>query len=105
MGEGDEKIYVNRERFPSWFGTGTEDFYGYAWSTTELFSRAYHSQTRADGPGFSGAFFMNRFHFLDAVPFDTDLRFDLELWHWDDVLVRAGSVAYYYARPGAQDRF
>src|SRR5690606_37203941 len=30
-GEGDEKIYVDGEAFPSHFGTGTEDYYGYAW--------------------------------------------------------------------------
>jgi hypothetical protein len=30
-GEGDEKIYVNGETFPSSIGTGSEDYYGYAW--------------------------------------------------------------------------
>ena len=29
-GEGDEKIYVDGETFPSHFGTGTEDYYGYS---------------------------------------------------------------------------
>ena len=46
-GEGDEKIYVDGERFPSLFGTGTEDYFGYAWSTPERFAHAYHAQTRA----------------------------------------------------------
>ena len=48
-GEGDEKIYVDGEAFPSLFGTGTEDYFGYAWSTTETFAHAYHAQTRAPG--------------------------------------------------------
>ena len=30
-GEGDERIYVDGEAFPSHQGTGTEDYYGYAW--------------------------------------------------------------------------
>ena len=30
-GEGDEKVFVDGEKFPSHFGTGTEDYYGYAW--------------------------------------------------------------------------
>ena len=34
-GEGDEKIFVDGEKFPSWFGTGSEDYYGYAWSDPE----------------------------------------------------------------------
>ena len=36
-GEGDEKIYVDGETFPSHFGTGTEDYYGYAWCTPAFF--------------------------------------------------------------------
>ena len=36
-GEGDEKIYVDGEKFPSHFGTGTEDYYGYAWCSPEKF--------------------------------------------------------------------
>ena len=29
-GEGDEKIFVDGETFPSHFGTGSEDYYGYS---------------------------------------------------------------------------
>jgi hypothetical protein len=100
-GEGDEKVYVDGETFPGLFGTGTEDYYGYAWSTPERFTRPLHAQTRADGPGFSGRFSMNRFHVLDAVPFTTAFRFDMELWHWSDTSVTWEAMAYFYARPGA----
>jgi hypothetical protein len=31
-GEGDEKIWVDGESFPSFFGTGTEDYYGYSYA-------------------------------------------------------------------------
>ena len=33
-GEGDEKIWVDGESFPSIFGTGTEDYFGGAWGFT-----------------------------------------------------------------------
>ena len=33
--KGDEKVYVDGETFPSHFGTGTEDYYGYAWGRYE----------------------------------------------------------------------
>jgi hypothetical protein len=102
-GEGDEKIYVDGERFPSLFGTGTEDYYGYAWSTSQTFAHALHAQTRAGRSHFSGRFSVNRFHVLDAVPFSSALRFDMELWHWDDTKVAWDAVTYYYARPGAKD--
>ena len=98
-GEGDEKIYVDGETFPSFFGTGTEDYYGYAWSTGELFFRALHAQTRAGGPGFSGTFSVNRFRTLDAIPFEKSLRFDMELWHWGQTRVTWQALIYYYADP------
>ncbi len=103
-GEGDEKMWVDGEPFPSIFGTGTEDYFGYAWSTPERFGHALHSQTRAGTGGFDGAWSMNRFHTLDAVPFTKQFAFDLELWHWDDTRVRWSAMTYYYARPGAKER-
>jgi len=98
-GEGDEKMWVDGETFPSFFGTGTEDYFGYAWSTPERFSHALHAQTRAGTGGFDGAWSMNRFHTLDAIPFAKQFTFDIELWHWDDTRVSWSAMTYYYARP------
>jgi hypothetical protein len=103
-GEGDEKITIDGESFPSLFGTGTEDYFGFAWSTPETFAHAYHAQTQAPG-GFGGRFSMNRFLILDPVPFTRSLRFDLEIWHWTDTSIAADAVLYWYARPGARDDF
>ncbi|HXJ21108.1 MAG TPA: glycoside hydrolase family 172 protein [Polyangia bacterium] len=103
-GEGDEKISVDGEPLPSLFGTGTEDYFGYAWSTPEPFAQAYHAQTRAPG-GFAGLFSMNRFLVLDPVPFTRSLRFDLEIWHWTDTSIAADALLYWYARPGGSDDF
>jgi hypothetical protein len=102
-GEGDEKMYVDGERFPSFFGTGTEDYFGYAWCTAEAFFRPYHAETRAGSGGFSGHFSVSRFHVFDAIPFSNAFRFDLELWHWQATRVTWSSALYYYARPGASD--
>jgi hypothetical protein len=105
-GEGDEKIYVDGEPFPSHFGTGTEDYFGYAWCSPELFSHAYHAQPRCDGPGNYGRTSVNRWHILDRIPFSRSFRFDMELWHWHgDSRVNMAVVAYWYARPGASDSF
>jgi hypothetical protein len=102
-GEGDEKIYVDDETFPSFFGTGTEDYYGYAWSTVETFARALHAQPRTGAPDFSGRSSNNRFRTLDAIPFRRSLRFDLELWHWQDTRVTWDAIAYFYARPASAE--
>jgi hypothetical protein len=105
-GEGDEKIYVDGETFPSHFGTGTEDYYGYAWCSPIPFQHAYHNQPRCDGPGNYGHTAVNRWHILDRIPFEKSFRFDMEIWHWNETCkVTPSVVAYWYARPGARDRF
>jgi hypothetical protein len=104
-GEGDEKIYVDGETFPSHFGTGTEDYFGYAWCGRELFSHAYHNQPRCDGSNFCGRTSVNRFQILDRIPFTRDFRFDMELWHWANCKVNLSAVGYWYALPGSTDNF
>lgn len=99
-GEGDEKIYVDGERFPSTFGTGTEDYYGYAWSSPTLFQRPYHAQPRCDGPGTQGHDCVMRWHILDDIPYTKSFKFDMELWHWAEVSVSFDRVAVWYALPG-----
>lgn len=105
-GEGDEKIYVDGETFPSWFGTGTEDYFGYAWCWPGLFTHAYHAQSRCDGPGNYGLTTVNRFHFLDRIPFSKTFRFDMELWHWNETAkVDMAVTSFWYARPGGTDGY
>jgi hypothetical protein len=104
-GEGDEKIYVDGETFPSHFGTGTEDYYGYGWGCPKTFTHAYHNQPRCDGPGNYGRTSVNRFHILDRIPFTKSFKFDMELWHWKDCKVNMALTAYYYGLPGAEDTF
>jgi hypothetical protein len=100
-GEGDEKVFVDGEKFPSWFGTGSEDYYGYAWSDPKPFQHAYHNQTRCDGPGTRGHTSVNRFHILDAIPFTKSFRFDMEVWHWTpNIDVTCAASSFWYARHG-----
>jgi hypothetical protein len=102
-GEGDEHAYVDGEKFPSTFGTGSEDYFGYAWCDPHPFSAAFHSQSRCDGPANRGFTSVNRFHLGDSIPFRERLRFDIEVWHWADTEVDYASVAYWYAPPNAKD--
>ena len=99
-GEGDEKIYLDGETFPSTFGTGTEDFFGYGWSSPTLFQHPYHYQTRCDGPGTKGHSCIGRWQILDRMPFDSSFQFDMELWHWVDCQMQYGRTAFWYAKPG-----
>ena len=104
-GEGDEKIYVDGENFPSHFGTGTEDYFGYAWCSNEKFTHAYHNQPRCDGPGNYGQTCVSRFHIMDNIPWTKSFRFDLEMWHWADVKIAQSVCAYWYADGAAKDNF
>ena len=101
-GEGDEKIYVDGETFPSHFGTGSEDYYGYAWCTPEFFESPFHGQPRAEGPGNYGNVTNTRVRLLDAVPFDKSFRFDMEVWHAARTHVDYAATTYWYGRPGAR---
>jgi len=98
-GEGDEKFYVDGELFPSTFGTGTEDFFGYAWGNPTPFMHAYHNQPRADGPANFGYVSNNRFLVIDNVPFGRSFRADVEIWHWADTTVGYSAIGYWYAQP------
>ena len=101
-GEGDEKLYVDGEAAPSWFGTGTEDYFGYAWCDPTPFTAPFHAQVRCDGPLNFGFTQLHRTHVLDSVPFQRSLRFDLERWHWvEDAAVDYETVAYWYGSEGA----
>lgn len=102
-GEGDEKIFVDGETFPSIFGTGTEDYYSYACCARDLFSHAYHNQPRSDGPGNSGHTCLSRFHVMDPIPFVDSLRFEMEIWHWDNDNIWMAVTNYFYAKPGVKD--
>ncbi len=99
-GEGDQKVFVDGEPFPSTFGPGTEDDYGFAYGYNGPFVRPFHAQTRVDGPASGGHISLNRWSVLDAIPYRTSIRFDEEMWHWMPCRPTWTHVIYWYARPG-----
>ena len=96
-GEGDEKVFVDGEKFPSHIGTGTEDYYGYAWCRPERFSN-HPFIAQPDGSGnFHPGYTVNlRFRSLDAIPFSRSLKFDMEMWHWVKASINFAPVTYWY---------
>lgn len=100
-GEGDEKIYVDGETFPSHFGTGTEDYYGYAWCRPEIFTgHPFIAMPAGDGNLGVGYTVNSRYRALDAIPFTHSLRFDMELWHWQEARMNYAPATMWYMRPG-----
>ncbi len=100
-GEGDEKIFIDGETFPSHVGTGTEDYYGYAWCRPERFESPFHAQPTGAG-NLKGGFSVNsRYRLLDSLPFTKSIKFDMELWHWRATKMDYAPATFWYARPGA----
>jgi hypothetical protein len=80
-GEGDEKIYVDGSAFPDHFGTGTEDYYGYAWGHSEPFNQIFTTQPVGNAnTGQSSVTVNSRVRSLDAIPFNRSFRVDMESW-------------------------
>jgi len=103
-GEGDEKVFVDGDRTPSTFGTGSEDYYNYSWSSPDIFYYPYCGQPRNDGPGNRGFVTNFRWHILDPFPFHQTLSFFMELYsHERTPGLSYARIGYYYARPGAFD--
>lgn len=114
-GEGDEKIYIDENdinrKFPSHFGTGTEDYYGWAGGVVptgeDLFSRPFGSNVRiGNRSNPSGYNICMRNRILDGIPFNNRLIFDMEASpgtdirnHWN--LLSYSTITYWYGMPGA----
>jgi hypothetical protein len=103
-GEGDEKFFVDGEKFPSTFGTGTEDYFGYAWSFAELFQRGFHAQTfnRFDNTGHVS---VNRFQIADGIPFRKSFDGYLEKYFPNELPAIYAATSYWYLDPRGEDPY
>lgn len=94
-GEGDEKFFVDAEKFPSTLGTGSEDYFGYAWSSGETFVRPLHGQTLAS----KGQISDFRWHIADSVPFQRAFEGAIEKYFGPHTRY-AATVYWYLAADG-----
>ncbi len=110
-GEGDEKIWVDGEDFPSIFGTGTEDYYAYSWGgrSTDFYEHPFHAQPLCNkynklnrkpksdqSKNTQGYSVETRSRSLDTMPFGTSLQLDMEVWSWSDCDMGYGVGVYWY---------
>ncbi|MBD3241408.1 MAG: DUF2961 domain-containing protein [Chitinivibrionales bacterium] len=102
-GEGDEKFFIDGEKFPSTFGTGTEDYFGYAWALPWVFSRPYVVQSiNEDNAGhISNA----RWHISDSYPFQQSFEGAIEKFYGNDFPTIYAATAYWYSEPSADDPY
>lgn len=108
-GEGDEKFFVDGEKFPSTFGTGSEDYIGYALAAIPphtMFDSAYACQSVVpiDGNGYTS---VARFHVCDNIPFSKSFEAFIEkdkenAWGKDCECLYACTVYWYLLHDGTQ---
>ncbi len=101
-GEGDEKIWVDDDRFPSHFGTGTEDYYNCSWAPVVPFHTPFGGAPRADLPSSHGYNAFMRTRNLDAIPFAKSFVFDIEMLSWQPGNVDYATTIYWYGDTDAQ---
>jgi hypothetical protein len=102
-GEGDDKFFIDGEKFPSIFGTGSEDYFGYAWSSAGHFSRPYHNQILNEDN--SGHFDDNRWHIPDSVPFQSSFEGDIEKYFPNTRTTLYAAEVFWYLNAGGTDPY
>ena len=103
-GEGDEKFFVDGEKFPSTFGTGSEDYFGYAWSSGKVFHHALHNQTHNDGNS-KGHISVNRWQIADQIPFEKKFEGCIEKYFPNERPTLYASTVFWYLEPGGNDPY
>lgn len=103
-GEGDEKFFVDGEKFPSTIGTGSEDYFSYAWSSGKLFYQSLHNQTRNNGNNV-GHLSVNRWHVADNIPFQTSFEGAIEKYFLNTRPTFYDCVVYFYLAAGGTDPY
>jgi hypothetical protein len=103
-GEGDEKFFVDGEKFPSTIGTGSEDYFGYAWSSAKLFFHPLHNQTFNSGHS-KGHISVNRWQIADQIPFQESFEGAIEKYFPNDKPTLYAATVYWYLAPGGTDPY
>lgn len=104
-GEGDEKYFVDGEKFPSTIGTGSEDYFGYAWGNPALFQNAYHNQTRNDNSSNASHISLNRWLIMENVPFQESFEGDIEKYFPNNRPSLDAVMAYWYLARDGKDPY
>ena len=101
-GEGDEKFFVDGEKFPSTIGTGSEDYFGYAWCHPGLFQYAFHCQTMTENN--RGHQSVLRWHITDNIPFHTSFEACIEKYYPNSGGTLYACLPCFYQEPGQAGR-
>lgn len=95
-GEGDEKIWVDDDTFPSHFGTGVEDYYCFCHELHYQYPFAGQPRVDTEWQDYYGFTNYMRVRNMDAIPFNKSLKFDLEVQGHDAGTVDLRNAVIWY---------
>ncbi|MFH1730694.1 MAG: glycoside hydrolase family 172 protein [Planctomycetota bacterium] len=107
-GEGDEKFFIDGEKYPSTVGTGSEDYIGYAWAAGPPFitfdsALAAVSRLRPDAQEDTS---VCRFHVCDDLPFSKSFQGFIEVMPNGDCRPCVyDTCVYWYAERGVKNPY
>lgn len=102
-GEGDEKFFVDNEKFPSVFGTGMDGYFG-MWANHFPFYEAFHAHTLTDREMLhKGHECMNRWHIADNIPFQESFEAAFGKMFSNARPTLYAATVYWYLEAGGQD--
>ena len=107
-GEGDERFFIDGEKYPSTVGTGSEDYIGYAYAARPPFitfdsALASVSRMRPDAQEDTSNC---RFHICDDLPFSKSFQGFIETWTTDRCRpVLFDTCVYWYRESGARNPY
>jgi len=105
-GEGELKAYIDGDtEYPTYCGTGTEDYFGGAWCFGQTFSTAFLGYPLWQRePGQVPKHGLYRWHIMDPIRFRKDLKVTIQALGWwpggkyQPLTDEIASVGYWYQR-------
>ena len=87
---------MDGEDFPSFMGTGTEDYFNCSWAPVVPFLTPYGGAPRADEASSHGYNAFLRTRILDNIPFKHSFKFDIEMSSWHHGTVDYNATSFWY---------
>ncbi len=82
FGEGDEKTYIDGEKEPSIYGTGTEEFFLQSWGFRGIVNTPFFGTAFFDQRGVGGLVSEYRWHIADPIVFKKSIKVSIETRGW-----------------------
>lgn len=97
-GEGDDMIFIDGAKLPTLNGTGTEDYFGMAWCPTQEYTGLYNGLLYGTDPNWKGQITYYRYHILDPINFEKDIKVTIEHGHANHRSDDDSSTVYWYQK-------